>query len=375
MSKLNWNQIENAPHVIIYGAKYLASLVFTCLTEGQRRIPVDCYAVTDASKNVDQIGATPVFQIEDIHLPKEDTFVFVAANFKKKVQDEIVAHLLELGYREQNILVVTWPVQDELRKNYILEEFRRNHRTYHTIEALKPENTYDYKDRLKVYMAKCHLDKKVDHPYELPDWIERIQVGTELTDFNMGFLADNMGENISAYNADFCELTATYWIWKHSQYPYVGLCHYRRPFNLTDQNIRSFIASDMDVLLTTPGVILPAASYHYARFAPAEDVGLLRDILGRRQPEYLRAMDALFQRRLFYHYNMLIAKKKVFDTFCEWLFPILFEMYHYYLDRGIERKNRYIGYVAENLTSVYFLKNADSLKIVHADILYLNDIC
>src|SRR5438045_2564611 len=48
---------------------------------------------------------------------------------------------------------------------------------------------------------------------------------------DIGIEGDNTGDNISALNENFVELTAAWYIWKNynkETIPYWGLCHYRR---------------------------------------------------------------------------------------------------------------------------------------------------
>lgn len=56
-----------------------------------------------------------------------------------------------------------------------------------------------------------------------------LQVGAEGKK-DLGYVKDNIGDNISAKNANFCELTGLYWAWKNLDADYVGLVHYRRYF-------------------------------------------------------------------------------------------------------------------------------------------------
>ena len=63
---------------------------------------------------------------------------------------------------------------------------------------------------------------------------------------------------------------------------------------------------------------------------------------------------------------MLIAKKEVFNDYCEWLFPMLEEITDRCEKIQRERMSRYIGRIGEVLTSLYFLINDKKWKITHA---------
>lgn len=75
-------------------------------------------------------------------------------------------------------------------------------------------------------------------PYWMPqdDVYMPIHVGCEGKE-SIGFTGDNTGDNISAKNPHYCELTALYWAWKNLQADYTGLVHYRRYF--TNKEARS----------------------------------------------------------------------------------------------------------------------------------------
>ena len=68
-------------------------------------------------------------------------------------------------------------------------------------------------------------------PYAMPDdpLYLPLHVGAEGKE-PFGFTGDNTGENISAKNPTFCELTGLYWAWKNLDADYIGLAHYRRHF-------------------------------------------------------------------------------------------------------------------------------------------------
>ena len=68
-------------------------------------------------------------------------------------------------------------------------------------------------------------------PYWTPedDVYLPLQVGSALHPHFLP-VTDDSGENISAKNPGYCEMTGLYWAWKNLKADYVGLCHYRRYF-------------------------------------------------------------------------------------------------------------------------------------------------
>ena len=53
--------------------------------------------------------------------------------------------------------------------------------------------------------------------------------------------------------------------------------------------------------------------------------------------------------------------------YCGWLFPILERVEELSNPKGSERADRYIGYMGESLETLYFMKNAERLNIVHTE--------
>ena len=82
--------------------------------------------------------------------------------------------------------------------------------------------------RLKIFCV--YFDSR---PVWRSDCVEPIQAGRALTGTDLGMAADDTGDQISAENARYGEMTAWYWVWKnylprHPELEYVGFSHYRR---------------------------------------------------------------------------------------------------------------------------------------------------
>ena len=169
-------------------------------------------------------------------------------------------------------------------------------------------------------------------PYRMPEDAVYLplQVGAAGRD-PIGFARDDVGENISARNANWCELTGLYWAWKNLAADAVGLVHYRRHFRG-----RAGIATGDELLQALEGVdaVLPRPRNYfvettYSQYAHAHhaiDLDVTRAIIAERHPEFVAAFDAAMASTKGHRFNMFVMRRPVFDAYCTWLFDILFEL-------------------------------------------------
>ena len=188
-----------------------------------------------------------------------------------------------------------------------------------------------------------------------------LHVGCAISE-DLGYEGDNTGDHISERNKSFCELTGLYWIWKNVQCDIVGICHYRRYFMeddafLTKGRIEELLSAEYDTILPTSSFThYKNTREHYAHEHFEKDLLILRDILADLSPDSLTAFDLTLNCNLMSAWNMLITRKKIFDEYCSWLFPILFEA-----EKRIDISSydtfqgRLFGYLSERLIRVFFL--------------------
>lgn len=205
-------------------------------------------------------------------------------------------------------------------------------------------------DKLKILVC-CHKadpNIKTQKPY-LP-----IQVGKAIhPDLDLGFICDNTGDNISEKNPSFCEYTALYWGWKNlKDVEYNGLCHYRRYFDLdiNENNIDSLL-SDSDILVIrqdNPMLSRKERFKNLALMTTAEDAYIYLDTILSMYPQYQQEIiDYFYDSKLSIPYSMFISSKKIYDEYCEFIFPVLFEVEKKMKPHGYARQKRAIGYFGE----------------------------
>lgn len=230
---------------------------------------------------------------------------------------------------------------------------------------------------IQVYQAKSHMDKPLCSQSTLSDslYIYPIQAGAELTDQTLTDLKDNQGDNISFKNRNYCELTAAYYAWKHSQAAYKGICHYRRIFDISDEQMQKLLEAgrEWDVILPYPSVYYPNIEKEHTRYVKETDWEAMLRALEEAAPEYLEAYEryAAMGGQHFFNFNMLIARAEVFDDYCNFLFTVLERTEELTMPKGSERADRFAGYLGENLTTIYFLRNCDKWKIIYAGKIWL----
>ncbi len=158
--------------------------------------------------------------------------------------------------------------------------------------------------------------------------------GNEL---DFGYVKDNTGDNISALNPSFCELTGLYWAWKNLKEDYIGLVHYRRYFCLhkTNDPFDGVLKhSELAPMLEDTSVFVPKKRKyyietlysHYAHTHYADHLDQTREIIREKYPMYLPSYDKVIRQRSGYMFNMMILRRELLDQYCAWLFDILFAL-------------------------------------------------
>lgn len=186
-----------------------------------------------------------------------------------------------------------------------------------------------------------------------------LQVG-HATHEDLGYLADDTGDNISAKNCYYSELTGLYWVWKNvKDLDYVGVCHYRR-YLLNDAGsifTRAQLApllKDYDMITSKCLTLNFSYAYGFGENHTPEDLAAAGQVIAKLYPDFYPLYAKRLQENHTYFGNMMICSKPLFDEYCAFLFPI-FEAMHplLALDTYDDYHKRLYGFISEFLLMVW----------------------
>jgi hypothetical protein len=208
-------------------------------------------------------------------------------------------------------------------------------------------------------------------PYRMPedDIYYPIQVGRENYSSDFGFQSDNIGDNISYKNLSMGTLTAIYWAWKNINADYIGLTHYRRHFSScsgSDKWMLILKRNEIENFLKKTDIVLPKRRKYYIETVYSqyvhshkpEPLEATLDIIKDDYPDYVKACEIVMKRNWLHLFNMFIMSKEKFDSYCKWLFDIIFK-----LEKRIDIskyslfESRVFGRISERLMDVWIVKN------------------
>ena len=215
-------------------------------------------------------------------------------------------------------------------------------------------------------------------PYRMPsdDVYLPLQVGAAGKTSITGFTRDDVGIEISAKNATFCELTGLYWAWRNLKADAVGLVHYRRHFK-GEQGVA--LGDELTRLLEDHEVILPRRRNYfiettysqYVHAHHAQDLDVTRQILSERHPDYVASFDRVMKSTKGHRFNMFVMRWPQFDAYCSWLFDVLFELEHRLdISSYSPYDARVFGFVGERLLDVWLGVQVD-VRMTELPVLHL----
>ena len=363
------DELNQSGQIAIFGAGIMALDVAGCLLEKPYRCPVECCLVSDLRCNPSEVLGIPVIDFSMAAQRLHKDAVILVASADGKNLDSMRKTLLQHGYTHLISVHYESDLWCLLRGNSYREACLLQNKPYLVLEE-ELEKTEAYAEEggnsIRVYTAKCHVDRPVQEDLSRYSWETPIQVGAALTEKRICEICDNTGDHISDKNNWYCEVTALYWIWKNDCSDYVGLGHYRRHFELTEEQVKKLAVSDIDVVLTIPIFDFPDVETVYRRDHVGSDWDVMLKAIQILAPDYRETAQILGGECFYYGYNMFIMRREIFEEYCRWLFPILFYCEEHCGKKKDAYQNRYIGFLAEHLMAIYFRRQECRYKIVHA---------
>lgn len=192
-------------------------------------------------------------------------------------------------------------------------------------------------------------------------------LGAPLEGWSLDCDAD--GGGISQMNASYCELTGLWWIWKaYGGKGVVGLMHYRRLLGTEDGQgaLRPLTVSEIadaldgyDCLVAKKEYFKYPIAHDYNLCHQLEDLEALRAALQEEPSRYMRAFYKVMDSNSLHPYNILVARREMFDRYCSWLFGVLRRV-EGLVDPFAGRdpmQVRVFGFLAERLLNIWLEAN------------------
>lgn len=218
---------------------------------------------------------------------------------------------------------------------------------------------------VKIYTMTHKLFLKPDDSVYIP-----LHVGRELSQ-DLGYMGDNTGEHISDLNPYYGELTGLYWIWKNeTEADIIGICHYRRFFMNEDGSFMG--AADYEAALADYDVIISdlvsSGGTNRENFGKAHnprDMEAVGKAIKRLYPEDYEAFCRVMEDDKCCYGNLMVARKEIFDAYCEWLFNVLVEASEeeeFEMERYDVYHQRVFGFISEVLLYVWVVARGFRFK-------------
>lgn len=331
----------------IYGAQVVAYGAYKAIRHLCGKQP-ECFLVNCLEGNPRDVEGIPVCsRWEDI---PRDSLIVVAVT--ELLQGEITEALEATGFASLFLLT-------QHEEHLLMSAYFASIGKFPVAEISAETDSVD----LAMYEVRNHRDKPLLTRPPLREFEHTIQAGAVTTEERIAKILDYTGENISTRNKQYCEMTAAYWVWKNTRHDWKGIEHYRRHLLVKPE----MLTDDVDAILPLPYVCYPDTLSQFRRFVSENVLNALLRALKELHPKEYDSYLAILHGQYQYTYNLVCARRQVFDDYCTWFFRIT-EYMEGMADEVPEIGNtRALSYAAEVLTNLYFMSHQDVWRIRHAE--------
>lgn len=231
-------------------------------------------------------------------------------------------------------------------------------------------------------------------------YVTPVQAGAANAGTRLPMQGDDTGDNISALNDFYSELTVAYWVMKNAdraQCDAWGLSHYRRYliqdryklffkkrsryyFRTSQQVLDSILTpglyAAMQQLLRNHDVIIqrPALArkekgvvYNirdaYTRMHIKSDYDVTMEVVAEQFPEFRRSIEGFGELKRMCYNNVMIARWGIWDDYLGFLFSVLEEVQHRINMHKEGYQSRVFGFLSERLHNLFIYHH--QLKAAH----------
>lgn len=143
-----------------------------------------------------------------------------------------------------------------------------------------------------------------------------------------------MNGNIAHMNQHLCELTTFYYVWNHlstkwSDGDYVQHIHYRKMLDIEDPNGKNWVCAPYPMLFNVNGKRVQASIYDGTRLChPHQSWDIMEEVVMNSATMKERDwwIEWMTLGVMPAPMNLFVLQKPLFDEYCEWVFPKVFEI-------------------------------------------------
>ena len=172
----------------------------------------------------------------------------------------------------------------------------------------------------------------------------------------------------------FSEGMQIYELYKNIDLPnYVGICHYRRYFDIEDYSKLIDDFKNYDIIVTPYFSFNNETVYEqYSHCFRSDELRICGAIIKKYYPEYLQDFCDVMNNNKMYLCNMMIIDKDRFKSYCSWIFDIMFK---YLNHMGFKNDEDIIKWCEDNKNQLFNINKDDTVDDYFKTTKYCARIC
>ena len=262
-------KLQTYPCLYLYSAGNRAKAITQMIHMGfQQNLSITGYIVTRMEGNRESLANEVLLDGKPVHLVEEfvdskdisDAAVLVVAmeHYHQEIRESLAATAFT------NVFYLTDAMERVLVDDCAEWYFRKYDMPYHCT-GHAAENQYEGKLHdldVKLFRVQSEVDVPLKDTLPEYEYVIPLQAGAALAEEQVCELRDDAGDNISALNRYYNELSCLYWVWKNTDHRYSGICHYRRLFE-SDHALTPLMEGTADIVLPSPTIVYPNLRGYY----------------------------------------------------------------------------------------------------------------